>query len=334
MRFRRTCAALLGGAIGLLPFAADADSAPPADSTATDATASGVASISSTSAHAGPTGQANASPVSVESIYGQTPAVHTGGSQKGTGKAQGQLADTGTTPIGRITLTPWSAEVAESGNSTSSSADSAILAADLANAVGVDVLTSSSRGRWTEGSSTGASSTDGAVIDASRLSPAATFTVLHAETSSDGKGGAWLLAVGDRRLVTTDDAAGRCKVPAGPVAFSCLSAAGGAGSGGATATGATAAELTASGSGQTYAISVGDVGASSGVGSPNPAFASTPAATAAEEGRANAAPVATPSAERRLARTGEAVGMLVAVAIGCIALGVALLGLWRRLAVA
>src|SRR4051794_38379616 len=82
--------------------------APPGDSSAVAAEASGIGSVGKTRAHAASSGS-NAHPDAVN-LFGYRVS---GGGQTKPGSSDGNLIDTGQTPLGDAELAPWSAKVTE-----------------------------------------------------------------------------------------------------------------------------------------------------------------------------------------------------------------------------
>jgi hypothetical protein len=153
----------------------------------------------------------------------------TGGTQSGNGTSQGALLDTGATPLGRLQLTPWQASAASGNGTSSADAEAALARAYLVDptVLNVAILQSSSHAKYDSTGSTGSASSDGAVVDLGN--GALNVDLLHAESSSDGKGGtSYLASVNGNEIGTSDQANGQCTVTVPQVvSLSCLTASGG-----------------------------------------------------------------------------------------------------------
>src|SRR3954453_3823027 len=204
--------------------------APAADAHATAANVLNLLKIGDTTAHSGGDGSsANADAIS---IAGNTLiADKTGGSQTKPGSSSGALIDTGTTPLGSLAVTPWSASSTQSEDSTSAAAEAALLHLTLIDSKTLDVylLHSQSQSSRTSGESHSSSTSDGA--SANLGDGALDVKVLHSDSSSDGKGSSYLLSINGNEIGSSDQANGQCAIDAPPLAtLTCLDASGGNGS--------------------------------------------------------------------------------------------------------
>jgi hypothetical protein len=152
----------------------------------------------------------------------------TGGTQTGAGSKHGALLDTGTTPLGQLQVTPWSAAVTSSDSGSTSDADAALLRLIVGDpsVLQAAVLQSHSHAQSDSSGSSSSSSSDGAVVNAG--DGALDVHVLHAESSSGSKGSSYLVDVNGNTIGSSDDANGNCAVTVpGVISLSCLSATGG-----------------------------------------------------------------------------------------------------------
>jgi hypothetical protein len=188
----------------------------------------GVVAIAHTDANAGPQNGNSATANALE-LGDKPPSKEFGGTQEGNGSSKGALLDTGATDLGQIQITPWSADV----DDRSAVAKAALARLRIADAVAVDVLQSESRASYDRSgngtSSTGSSSSDGAVANVGG-EDGLTIVVLHAQANSgDQEGtGSYLLAINGQPIGTSKDANGAClfEVPS-LVLITCLTADGG-----------------------------------------------------------------------------------------------------------
>jgi hypothetical protein len=214
--------------------------APSADSHATAVTLDDLLKVGDTSSHAGSdSGSATASALTVG---GNTLAEgKTGGSQTSPGSSSGALVDTGSTPLGQLAVTPWSASAAHSDSGSSSSSDAALAHASLIDSKTLDVwlFHSHSDSQWNADQSSSSSSSDGASVNAG--DGALKVLILHSESRSGGKGSSALLSVNGNDIGSSDQANGNCVVKIPDVAtLTCLDASGGSGSNNGTSTADTA----------------------------------------------------------------------------------------------
>lgn len=172
----------------------------------------------------------------------------TGGSQKGPGKSEGALLDTGETPLGRVMVTPWGVTVEDDGTTRSSDSDAALLKLILIDSgtASVNVLHTNSKSSYTEdgqggSNSKGRTTSDGARVNLLGEEDGVTVTVLHSETSSEANGNSsYILGVGDTRVGTSDSGESCAVQVPGVITLACLQAAGGEGSSSAAAAQASA----------------------------------------------------------------------------------------------
>jgi hypothetical protein len=172
-------------------------------------------------------------------LLGDEPLIdgETGGSQKGKGKKEGSLFDSGNTPVGRVMVTPWGVEVQDDGSTRSSESDAALLKLILVNSstASVNVLHTNSKASHTDQKSTGRTSSDGVKANVGGQN-GVTVTLLHSETSSEANGSSSYLIGVNNTKVGTSDSGGSCVVTApGVITLGCLQAAGGQGSSSAAA---------------------------------------------------------------------------------------------------
>ena len=310
-----------------------------------------IAALSHTAASASGSGEsATANPLE---LGGNPPASQFGGTQTGAGSTSGSLFDTGTTPLGRLALTPWTASATSgpSGNSASGLADIVLL--DLGDqgtqqSASLRVLQSQSNAAWNGQSSTGSSSSDGAILDVGGPGGLA-VDVLHSESSSSGAGSSYLLSINGNQIGSSSQANGQCSLSLPSLlSLNCLTASGGtatSSAGGtvltstggvlAAAVGPTGSGLTAgliqsaSTSAQAPASSPAVTPAVSSPASGAPAAAPSAIAPAASAPAA-AAPTAASSAASSLPFTGANIGLLLAAALALAAAGAGLVAAARR----
>jgi hypothetical protein len=201
---RRTLVLL--GAAALLPFGASAAIAQDATTEATGSTATAEATalqvgdlvvIGQTSGKtAEGEGQATATAIA---IFGETVS---GGEQSEAGTNEGELIGTGETPLGEVSIAPYSATVEEDGSTSSSAALARVVLIDE-DTVYVRVLGSDSE-TSAAGSSRGHS--DGAQV---RLGgDQLDAHVLHAEASSDGESDSAVAVINDNGIITDEQTGG------------------------------------------------------------------------------------------------------------------------------
>ena len=287
-----------------------------------------IAAVSHTSASASGSGvSSTADPLE---LGGTPPAAYFGGTQNGPGSSHGALLDTGTTPLGRVAVTPWS--VSNSSNSASGLAD--IVVVDLAPGgtpvASLDVLQSESNATWSPMASTGSSSSDGAILDVGGPS-GLVVDVLHSQASSSGAGSSYLLSVNGNQIGTSSQANGQCALTVPSLlSLECLTASGGTGvlgSGGTTLTsaaGVASATLGPAGSALTAGLiqsasSSGRVAAatspSQSAPAASPGLAPAPPEVGPASGAAPAAVAAPAAAVSSLPFTGANVILLVVAAL-------------------
>ena len=157
-------------------------------------------------------------------IGGKAPSKEFGGPQDGPGHSSGGLVDTGDDPNLSVQITPWSADV----DQQSAVAEAALARLLAADAMSVDVLQSESEATYDGSSSSGSSSSDGAVANAGGKE-GLTIVVLHSEASSaDDMSGAYLLAINETTIESSKDANGACLIELPDLArITCLTASGG-----------------------------------------------------------------------------------------------------------
>ena len=217
-------------ALGVFPGTASADVAPPppppGSAEAYALLIDPLLAVGHTKATSGSSSSATANAVEVNGdplIDGTT-----GGTQTGAGSKHGSLLDTGTTPLGQLQVTPWSATVTSSDSGSTSDADAALLRLIVGDpsVLQAAVLQSHSHAESNSSGSTSSSSSDGAVVNAG--DGALDVHVLHAESSSSSKGSSYLVGINGNQIGTSDDANGSCTVSVPDVvSLSCLSATGG-----------------------------------------------------------------------------------------------------------
>jgi hypothetical protein len=290
--------------------------APVGQATATAANVAGVVGVANTASAAAPTsGAAGADALKI----GNTTVV--GGKQVGVGTNAGKAVDTGTTPLGRLQVLPWNATVGQSGSSQSASSSAALarlmlMNPDVANA---DILQSSTSATNNGMNSTGAASSDAAVLNVGGVK-GMTIKVLHSESNSSGHGTTYVISFNDKPLVTVDQLGAHLCALALPSVLdvSCLAVAGGIGNVStqvlglqiAGPNGLVANAIKASGSGGDAAVA--------------PAAAAGPTTVQA----AKVTKAATSS--NALARTGVAIGFAASLAVALMALGAVVLGIRRH----
>lgn len=247
----------------------------------------------------------------------------TGGSQKGKGKAEGSLFDSGSTPVGRIMVTPWGVTVDDDGTTRSSKSDAALLKLILINSgtASLNVLHTQSEASHTDQKSTGKTSSDGAKLNVGGQS-GVTVTVLHSETSSEKNGSSsYVLGVNDTKVLTSDQG-GSCAINApGVITLGCLQAKGGEGTSSAAAA---KASVTALGN-RPLVLSGGDSAFGEGTSEPLPEVLP---ADVSREPAAEASVVST-STGSGLAFTGSDLSKGLGLGFALVALGLAVLQLRR-----
>ena len=184
--------------------------APPSEASATALQLKGILTIGQTAARSAQnSGSASATALGV----GGNPLVEgrTGGNQSGDGKQdgalielqKGPLADNGTD----VEVTPWDTAVA----GPDSTARAALARVGVGGVVRVDVLHSKSHTTYTQGKSTGTSSSDGVRLcllgcSSDKDKPGGLeIVVLHSEADSTGTGHSYVAKIGDTRILSDED---------------------------------------------------------------------------------------------------------------------------------
>jgi hypothetical protein len=213
--------------------------APDANTSADALKVDGVISAGHSDAHA--TSSSASAHADALSVGGKTLVPgKTGGSQTSDGSSSGALIDTGTTPLGQLQVTPWSASAHHSATSSNSASDAALAHAVLIDdkMLSIYLLHSRSEAAWTQDQSTSSSSSDGAEVNAGN--GALDLKVLHSEASSNGSSKSALVSVNGNDIGSSDQANGQCVLAIPQVAkLTCLDASGGKGSGSSSADGGT-----------------------------------------------------------------------------------------------
>jgi hypothetical protein len=184
--------------------------APPSEASATALQLKGLLTIGETAARsAQDSGSASATALGV----GGTSLVQgkTGGKQSGDGKQEGALVELEQGPLQEsgtdVEVTPWDAAV----SGPNSDARAALARVGVAGVVRVDVLHSKSKTTYTQGKSTGTSSSDGVRLcvlgcsDDKGQPGGLEIVVLHSEAESGGKGHSYVASIGDTKLVSDED---------------------------------------------------------------------------------------------------------------------------------
>ncbi|HEX8004704.1 MAG TPA: hypothetical protein VF519_18610 [Mycobacteriales bacterium] len=238
---RRAAAGAAGLAVALclVPTAAGADdtvpSAPAGSAEASVLTVGDLIAISRTAAEA--SGSGGTASAGVVVVNGQ-PVLGTGGTQQGAGRTGGSLLDTGETPLGRVVVAPWQAEVSESGGTHTARGRAAALEAYVVDedTASVVLLESTSEASHTGGTSNGSSSSDGAHVRL--LGGTVDVTVLHAEASRDGSA-SYLVKVNGTEIGSDEQLGAVCEVAVPSlVTVGCVRADGGDAGNGTTETAA------------------------------------------------------------------------------------------------
>jgi hypothetical protein len=231
-------AAAISGVALVLAGAAFADTTPAPDGTASAVAAQvgDVLAIGQTAARSG-TSDAEAT-ANALSLGGKPPASQFGGSTKSAddSDASGNLIDTGSTPLGRVQVTPWEAHTRKPSSATNNCRTANGKAA-LARVTVVDektgqvnVLQSQSDAAHCGLTSTGSSSGDGATVNLGGDS-GLLLVLLHSQADSSGKGHTFLVSLNGNEIGTDDQAGGQCAIPADPILnLVCLTVGGGNGS--------------------------------------------------------------------------------------------------------
>jgi LPXTG-motif cell wall-anchored protein len=173
---------------------------------------SDVVGVSQTDATAGDAGgSASAGTVTVR----EEPLIDgvTGGTQDGTGRTSGAVAETDKTPVGSATVGGYEAQVSESDSRTTSSSSASLLEATVGDedTVTVSVLESSS----TATSQGGQSSTNGVVLDVGGGD--LEVVLLHSESGTARGDSPFVASLNGQQIVSSGQADG-CVVEAAPLA--------------------------------------------------------------------------------------------------------------------
>lgn len=290
--------------------------APVGQATATAANVVGVLGVANTASAATPTsGAAKADALKV----GNTTVV--GGTQIGVGTNSGKVIDTGSTPLGRLQVLPWNANVSQSSagqqaNSSAAAARGTLLNPDVAN---LDLLQSGTSATHSGMKSSGSAYSDAAVLNVGGVK-GMTIKLLHSESNSNGQGFTYLISFNDKPLVAVDQlGAHLCALGLPSILdVSCLAVAGGLGNVSsqvlglqiAGPKGLVANALQATGSGGTASVA--------------PAAATGPAKVEAARDTRGAS-------SNALARTGVAIGFALSLAVALLALGSVILAIRRHM---
>ena len=292
--------------------------APVGQATATAANVVGVLGVANTASAATPTsGAASADALKI----GNTTVV--GGSQVGVGSNSGKAIDTGTTPLGRLQVLPWNANVSQSAsgqqaNSSAAAVRGTLINPDFANA---DILQSGTSATHTGMTSSGSAYSDAAVLNFGGAK-GMTLKVLHSESNSNGQGVTYVLSFNDKPIIAVDQlGAHLCALNLPSILnVSCLAVAGGLGNVSTQVLG-----LQLGGPNGLVANAVKATG-SGGNASVAPA-----AANAAGPATVEAARTTRAAGSNALARTGAAIGFAFSLAVALLALGGAILAIRRQM---
>ena len=205
--------------------------APVSTAEAVAADVAGVVGVGHTASQTGPaTGSATANALE---IGGTPPLAALGSTQEGVGATADALLDTKQTPLGRLEVAPSNAKVEESGGTKTAEGNAALARANVVNpeTVKADVLQSSSQTSWESNVSRAFSSSDALVLQIGGVD-GLTLRVLHSESSSEGHGFTYLLALNDQPLVSIDEVSKQvCAIDLGDLLdVACLAVKGGVGS--------------------------------------------------------------------------------------------------------
>lgn len=213
--------------------------APPSSSEAKPLDVAGIVSIGHTKAGAGPSGS-SATGNAIE-LGGQ---VVSGGTVKsGDKQGSGSLFDSSTTPLaplGLIQIAPWTASATQTGDSSSADATASLAHVVLGGGQApgfIDLLLfgSESKADYSPADSSSSSVSDGVLLQVGQTgqAPALTVDLLHAESSSDKKGGtSYLAAINGNEIGSSDQVNGACQIPIPQlITINCLTATGGVANG-------------------------------------------------------------------------------------------------------
>lgn len=230
-------AAISGVALVIPGTAAFADTTPAPDGVASAVAAQvgDLVAVGQTSAKAG-TSEAEAT-ANALSIGGAPPSKEFGGTTKSSddSDASGGLIDTGSTPLGRVQVTPWEAHTrkpaAATNNCRTATGKAALARITLVDdkTGQVNVLQSQSDATHCGLTSTGASSGDGATVDLGGDGGLA-LVLLHSQADSANKGTTFLVSLNGNEIGSDDQAGGQCAISVpGLLGLTCLTVGGGQG---------------------------------------------------------------------------------------------------------
>ena len=296
--------------------------APDGKASAVAAEVDGVVAIGKTSAQAGQSD--SGAHADALNLFGQRIS---GGDQTKPGSSSGNIIGTGTTPLGDAEVAPWSAQVQQSGDSSTAQAEAALAHVNLADAFELWLLHSQSTATWTGDKSTGDSSSDGAEVSAlGQLD----IKVLHSEAHSGQTGKSDLLVINGNEIGSSDQANGMCEIPADPlIHLLCLTASGGTSSTGVTTSGGTVVGVSIGGGQLTGTISGSQT--SGGIAqTPTPAKHNGGKTTGGKTTNGSRLPHTSGPAAAGLPFTGSDAGRLAALGVAFAALGSAMVAFGRR----
>ena len=227
---RRLAAFAAVGVLGVAGPASfvDAQEAPPGSATAVALEIKDILAIAKTDVEA--TGRGGTATANALEIGGAPLAEQTGGTQQGVGESHSALIDTGDTPLGRLQVTPWKAEVKNTEACREAYGEAALARLTLIDeqTLDVDVLQSSSRAQHCGLRSEGAGSSDGAVVNLG--DGALSIILLHSDVATGAEGHSYAIGLNGQTLISDADAGGACNVELpGLLALGCLMVGGGEG---------------------------------------------------------------------------------------------------------
>lgn len=193
-------------AIATAPAIAQTADEPTSSAGATAVEVDGVATVSGTDASRNGDGSGSSS----STVVGLGDETVVGGTQEGNGESGGEIFTTGEdSENGYLTVGGWEATVDDS----SSDSSAAVLRGNLGGEGGISGSALESSSHAEDGSSN--ASTTGVTLDlgGGQLH----LELLHASTSSDGTGESWILLINDQKILTSEQADGRCEIPADPL---------------------------------------------------------------------------------------------------------------------
>lgn len=202
-RTQITIATFAVAALAASPAAAQTADDTYSEAGATALEVDGVVTVSSTEASTQDDGSASATVIAVgdETVVGD--------SQEGPGEVQGEILTTGEdNEQGYLTIGGHEATVEEDR----SHARTAVADGNLGGDEGVTVTVLESRSTAADEGSD--AETTGAAID---LGGQLRVEVLHANTSSSGDGGSYVLGINDEQLFSSEQADGQCSIDADPL---------------------------------------------------------------------------------------------------------------------